>query len=213
MRTRPTANNPLKNRTAVITGATRGPGAALAHELGLRRTRLALLGHEEAGLRTMATSLPTASVAIEVDVTDSTALTRAVAQVRARLGRPSVVVVNAGFAQGGPFATSDPASQRRVIDVNLTGSAQPNNTPPCANYASTCPLACAPSTRPTPIPPAWHAQSNSAGWSAYTVLTARHPNHPLHPPPQPTRRNTGPALPLRRHGHGQGRLDEQAVRQ
>lgn len=67
----------------------------------------------------MAASLPTASVAIEVDVTDATALTRAAAQVRARLGRPSVVVANAGFAQGGPFATS----WRRVIDVNLTGSA------------------------------------------------------------------------------------------
>ncbi|QLJ03125.1 SDR family oxidoreductase [Streptomyces sp. NEAU-sy36] len=117
------ANSPLRDRTVVITGAARGLGATLARQLARRRARLALLGHEGAELGALAASLPTAALAIEVDVTDHTALDDAAAEVRGRLGRPSVVVANAGIAEGGPFAVSDPASWRRVIDVNLTGSA------------------------------------------------------------------------------------------
>lgn len=116
-------DSPLQDRTVVVTGAARGLGAALARELAGRRARLALLGHEGAELDALAASLPTAVLAIEVDVTDHTALDAAADEVRRRLGRPSVVVANAGIAQGGPFATSDPASWGRVIDVNLTGSA------------------------------------------------------------------------------------------
>lgn len=113
----------LQDRTVVITGAARGLGAALARELARRGARLALLGHEGPELDALAASLPTAALAVEVDVTDHSALDDAAARVRGRLGRASVVVANAGIAQGGPFATSEPASWRRVIDVNLTGSA------------------------------------------------------------------------------------------
>lgn len=116
-------DSPLQDRTVVVTGAARGLGAALAHELARRGARLALLGHEGPRLHALAASLPTAALAVEVDVTDSTALDDAADEVRGRLGRPSAVVANAGIAEGGPFATSDAASWRRVIDVNLTGSA------------------------------------------------------------------------------------------
>lgn len=114
---------PLQDRTVVITGAARGLGAALARELARRGARLALLGHEGPELDALAASLPTAALAVEVDVTDHCALDDAAGRVRGHLGRPSAVVANAGIAEGGPFATSDPASWRRVIDVNLTGSA------------------------------------------------------------------------------------------
>ncbi|GAA3290386.1 hypothetical protein GCM10020295_04720 [Streptomyces cinereospinus] len=58
-----------------------------------------------------------------VDVTDERGMARAGAEIRARLGPASVVVANAGVAEGGPFAESDPADWRRVIEVNLIGSA------------------------------------------------------------------------------------------
>ncbi len=116
-------HSPLQNRTVVITGAARGLGAALAHELARRGARLALLGHEGPRLDAVAASLPTATLAVEVDVTDPGGLEDAAGEVRERLGQPSAVVANAGIAEGGPFATSDPVSWRRVIDVNLTGSA------------------------------------------------------------------------------------------
>ncbi|MFI8949924.1 SDR family oxidoreductase [Streptomyces sp. NPDC053750] len=115
--------SPLNHRTVVVTGAARGLGAALAHACARRGARLALLGHEKPRLDALAAALPTPALAVEADVTDAAALDEAADEVRRHLGPPSVVVANAGVAEGGPFATSDPAEWRRVVDVNLTGSA------------------------------------------------------------------------------------------
>ncbi|MDG9719913.1 SDR family oxidoreductase [Streptomyces sp. DH24] len=116
-------DSPLHDRTVVVTGAARGVGAALARECARRGARLALLGHEQPRLEALAASLRTPALALAVDVTDLPGLHAAAGEVRARLGRPSVVVANAGIAAAGPFADTDPAIWRRVIDVNLTGSA------------------------------------------------------------------------------------------
>ncbi|WP_320782095.1 SDR family oxidoreductase, partial [Streptomyces sp. CRN 30] len=119
----PVEANPLDGRTAVVTGAARGLGAALARELSRRGMRLALLGREEATLARVRDSLPGESCCWEADVTDDAGMARAAAGIRERFGAPSVVVANAGVAEGGPFAESDPATWRRVIEVNLVGSA------------------------------------------------------------------------------------------
>ncbi|MFJ9038587.1 SDR family oxidoreductase [Streptomyces sp. NPDC102406] len=116
-------DSPLSGRTVVVTGAARGLGAALAGELAGRGARIALLGHEKAGLESVAASLPTPAIALATDVSDAEALRAAAHTVRTRLGRPSVVVANAGIAEAGPLRTADPRSWQRVIDVNLTGSA------------------------------------------------------------------------------------------
>ncbi|MFE9676585.1 SDR family oxidoreductase [Streptomyces sp. NPDC006259] len=114
---------PLKDRTVVVTGAARGLGAAQARALARRGARLALLGHERPALEAVAASLPTPALAVEADITDEQALRDAAGTVRARLGPPSAVVANAGVAEGGPFAQADMASWRRIVDVNLIGSA------------------------------------------------------------------------------------------
>ncbi|MFC9585646.1 SDR family oxidoreductase [Streptomyces yangpuensis] len=122
VRTR-THNRPLQGRTVVVTGAARGLGAALARAFDDRGARLALLGLEGERLREVAASLHGEPACWEVDVTDDAAMADTARQVRARLGPASVVVGNAGVAAGGPFADSDPQVWRRVIEVNLIGSA------------------------------------------------------------------------------------------
>ncbi|MFF6777394.1 SDR family oxidoreductase [Streptomyces sp. NPDC012637] len=113
----------LQGRTAVVTGAARGLGAGLARRLADRGMDVALLGREAATLEAVATTLRTRSHVVEVDVTDDAGLRRAADEVARRLGPPSVVIANAGVAEGGPFETSDPDTWRRVVEVNLVGSA------------------------------------------------------------------------------------------
>ncbi|MFF0205202.1 SDR family oxidoreductase [Streptomyces sp. NPDC005017] len=117
-------NSPLEGRVVVVTGAARGVGAALAREVARRGAVPVLLGHEKSRLDQVAAGLPGPALTLEVDVTDASALRRAALTTRDRVGRPSAVIANAGVAEGGPFVSSDPQQWRRVIDVNLTGSAQ-----------------------------------------------------------------------------------------
>ncbi|MFF5774403.1 SDR family oxidoreductase [Streptomyces californicus] len=117
------AVRPLEGRVAVVTGAARGVGEALARSLSEAGMRVALLGRERATLREAAEALPGPSLCIECDVTDRAALADAARGVAAGLGPASVVVANAGIAVSGPFDRTAADLWQRVIDVNLTGSA------------------------------------------------------------------------------------------
>lgn len=114
---------PLRGRVAVVTGAARGVGEALARHLSDAGMLVALVGREEESLRRAAAALPHRNVCIEADVTDPAALDRAARQITGELGRASVVVANAGIAVGGPFMRTPADLWQRVVDVNLTGSA------------------------------------------------------------------------------------------
>ncbi|MFD6228728.1 SDR family oxidoreductase [Streptomyces sp. NPDC060232] len=116
-------DTPLRGRVAVVTGAARGIGAALARNLSGAGMSVALLGREEASLRATAKTLPNRSVCVEADVTDNAALQAAARHVEEALGPASVVAANAGIAVGGPFDRTAADLWQRVIDVNLTGSA------------------------------------------------------------------------------------------
>ncbi|MDX2591568.1 MULTISPECIES: SDR family oxidoreductase [Streptomyces] len=117
------AGSPLRGRTAVVTGAARGVGEALARRLSEAGMRVALLGREGQTLRSAAAGLVSPSLCVEADVTDRAALDSAARQVEDRLGSASVVVANAGIAVGGPFSRTDADLWQRVIDVNLVGAA------------------------------------------------------------------------------------------
>ncbi|GGZ24552.1 short-chain dehydrogenase [Streptomyces inusitatus] len=113
----------LDGQVAVVTGAARGVGELLARKLSARGARVALVGLEPEELKRVGGRLYTENDWWQADVTDHEAMARVASEVKARFGKADIVVANAGVASGGPFADSDPASWRRVIEVNLIGSA------------------------------------------------------------------------------------------
>jgi NAD(P)-dependent dehydrogenase (short-subunit alcohol dehydrogenase family) len=107
----------------VVTGAARGVGEALVRKVSAKGARTVLLGREAETLHRVAASLPAASLCVETDVTDQAALDHAAQRAIDHFGPADVVVANAGIAAGGPFSHTDAGLWRRVIDVNLVGSA------------------------------------------------------------------------------------------
>ncbi|MFF5505062.1 SDR family oxidoreductase [Streptomyces roseolus] len=114
---------PLAGRVAVVTGAARGLGRGLAYALAQRGARVALVGLEAERLARVAADLPGEARSWAVDVSDAGGLAVAAQAVRRTLGSPSVVVANAGVALGGPLLDCETDAWRRVIDVNVVGSA------------------------------------------------------------------------------------------
>ncbi|MGI5443912.1 SDR family oxidoreductase [Streptomyces shenzhenensis] len=113
----------LEGQVAVVTGAARGVGELLARRLSARGAQVALVGLEADALKEAAGRLHGAGGHWYADVTDHAAMTRVAGEVKDRFGKVDIVVANAGVATGGPFADSDPDAWRRVIEVNLIGSA------------------------------------------------------------------------------------------
>ncbi|MFD8296902.1 SDR family oxidoreductase [Streptomyces bauhiniae] len=113
----------LEGQVAVVTGAARGVGELLARKLSARGAKVALVGLEEDELKAVSERLYGESAYWYADVTDHETMGRVAAEVKERFGKVDIVVANAGVATGGPFADSDPVAWRRVIEVNLIGSA------------------------------------------------------------------------------------------
>ncbi|MEU3523815.1 SDR family oxidoreductase [Streptomyces sp. NPDC038707] len=113
----------LEGQVAVVTGAARGVGALLARKLSARGAKVALVGLEEEALKEVSGRLHHESAHWYADVTDHETMSRVAREVKERFGKVDIVVANAGVATGGPFADSDPVAWRRVIEVNLIGSA------------------------------------------------------------------------------------------
>ena len=115
----------LRGKVAVVTGAARGIGAALALELARRGAQVALVGLEPTELAAAADRCARLSPAraYVADVTDRARMAAVAAEVVSHFGAVDIVVANAGIAIGGPFVGSDHAEFDRVIEVNLLGSA------------------------------------------------------------------------------------------
>ncbi|MFL6114844.1 MAG: SDR family NAD(P)-dependent oxidoreductase [Catenulispora sp.] len=109
-------------KTAVVTGASSGIGAATARRLAAEGYRVVLVARRKERLEALAAELDElgqAAEAVVLDVTDAAAV-RALAD---RLERCDVLVNNAGGAVGLDFvAVADPADWRAMYEVNVLGS-------------------------------------------------------------------------------------------
>jgi NAD(P)-dependent dehydrogenase (short-subunit alcohol dehydrogenase family) len=111
----------LAGRHAIVTGAARGIGAAVARRLAADGARLTLLGRQEGPLRELAAGLPASAQAqaIVCDVAD----TAAVALAFEKITQPTHILVNnAGQAASAPFGRTSDELWQQMLAVNLTGT-------------------------------------------------------------------------------------------
>lgn len=109
-------------RHALITGAARGIGAAIARALAEQGFTLTLLGRNEAALAALAASLPGSHGIAVADVADAAQVNAAFARARAERGAIGILVNNAGQAESAPFGRTSLALWERMLAVNLTGT-------------------------------------------------------------------------------------------
>jgi NAD(P)-dependent dehydrogenase (short-subunit alcohol dehydrogenase family) len=118
-----TAVSTLSGKHAVVTGASRGIGAAIAQALAAEGMRLSLWARDATALsHTVAACGAERAQACAVDVTDPTQVEGATASARARFGPVQVLVNNAGQAASAKFTDTDTELWHRILNVNLTGT-------------------------------------------------------------------------------------------
>ncbi len=116
----------LKGKVALVTGASRGIGRAIALRLAQAGADIALIyasngqaAQEAAG---QVEALGVRALALRADVSDFAQAQAAYAQVKEALGAPDILVNNAGITRDGLAMRMSQADFDRVVQVNLNGA-------------------------------------------------------------------------------------------
>ena len=116
----------LAGQVAVVTGAGRGIGQAIALAQASAGAKVALLARTAAEIDAVAASIAAeggVARAFAVDIVDLDGVTKAFAAIERDLGPVSLLTNNAGaFAAIGPIWTVDPGVWWRDIEVNIRGT-------------------------------------------------------------------------------------------
>ena len=112
----------LQGRHALVTGAARGIGAAIARTLAEEGATLSLLGRNEAALQALAAQLPGRHGIAVANVADAEQVDAAFARACAERGALRILVNNAGQAETAPCAKTSLDLWQRMLAVNLTGT-------------------------------------------------------------------------------------------
>jgi NAD(P)-dependent dehydrogenase (short-subunit alcohol dehydrogenase family) len=115
----------LRGKHAVVTGASRGIGAAIASTLARHGADLTLMSRNEAKLSELAATLTktygTRAQAVAVDLAQPEQIAGAFARAADAFGPPHILVNNAGIAIAAPIHRTELADWQRVMDLNVTG--------------------------------------------------------------------------------------------
>jgi NAD(P)-dependent dehydrogenase (short-subunit alcohol dehydrogenase family) len=118
---------PSERRTAIVTGGGSGIGLAISARLAADGLAVAIFDRDADSAEAAAGKIAAAggsAVGVTVDVTDRAQIDAGVEEVVARLGRPTVLVNNAGLDGFHPFLKIDLETWNRILTVNLTGTFQ-----------------------------------------------------------------------------------------
>jgi short-subunit dehydrogenase len=116
-------NRQLNQQTAIITGASRGIGRALALTLGRAGAQIVLTARSSADLHSVAAELKHQGsdvLAIPADVTDAAARSQIIEATISRFGAIDLLVNNAGQCDVTAFHAMDEERIRQILDLNLT---------------------------------------------------------------------------------------------
>ncbi|MYS36023.1 NADP-dependent 3-hydroxy acid dehydrogenase YdfG [Streptomyces sp. KhCrAH-43] len=115
----------LAGRTAVITGAASGMGAATARLLAAQGVRVALLARRAERLEELAAKITAdggRALAVAADVTDQASVDAAADLVHREFGRVDLVVNAAGVMLPNPLDAGRADEWQRMLDTNVTGA-------------------------------------------------------------------------------------------
>jgi len=117
-----TPTSALKGKTAIVTGAGRGIGRAIARRLSIVGADVVIASQTEEHLeqtRRMIERAGGSVLAVQTDVTKPNDVERLVEEVQERFGRIDVLVNNAGVAPVAPITDMEPHIFDRIIAVNV----------------------------------------------------------------------------------------------
>jgi NAD(P)-dependent dehydrogenase (short-subunit alcohol dehydrogenase family) len=114
----------LTGKTAIVTGAGRGLGQAMANALAQAHANLAIFEVNLPDAESAATEIQSfggEAFPAQIDVTDSQQVQAGIQQTVDRYGKVDILVNNAGVTSRSPFEDLEPSDWERVVGVNLGG--------------------------------------------------------------------------------------------
>jgi 3-oxoacyl-[acyl-carrier protein] reductase len=117
--------NSLTGKTALVTGAGKGIGRAIAVAMAQEGVHVALLARTESQLREVAQeieALGVKAVVLAADIADRASVEAAVSKAQGELGDLDILINNAGIGTFAKLVDMDPAEWEKIIQVNLLGT-------------------------------------------------------------------------------------------
>ena len=114
----------LANKIAMITGANRGLGAAIAYEMAAKGANVAVCARNHKAATLVADNIVNQggkAFAVTLDVCDTDSCTQAINEVMAQTGRLDILVNNAGITKDSLFIRMNEDEWDAVIETNLKG--------------------------------------------------------------------------------------------
>ncbi len=111
----------LENKVAIITGAARGIGRALAERYVKEGAKVVIADLNEQGAKSVAAALGPNALGVPLDITQQASIDATIAETAAHFGRLDILVNNAGLFDLAPIVEITRESYHRVYAVNVEG--------------------------------------------------------------------------------------------